>query len=432
MASQQNNKQKHVVVLGAGLVGVATAYALVQDGHKVSVIDKNSEAALGASFANGGHIATGDALPWTSFDFLRRLLSGLWNKNSAATLHLRAEREQWLWLLRLLGNLSQAGWNERAGALLSLANFSQQCFEAQHSALHTIIQTKVVHRGVMHLFPPKELKKATARMALMRHYDIECHLLQGTEILKKEPALTKALQYQNIGTALFYPKDKTGDAKQWTQSLATIAKEAGVQFYFNHTIQAVQAAGQSLTSLITQEGNGVNKEIPGDVFVLALGTGSGAFAKHFGLRLPVYPVRGYSITMDTNGAHAPSMGLVDEKRRIVISRLGDKLRLAGLADIGVRAGAAEARAAILLQAWQDLIPTSSELKTAQFWSGDRPMTPDSLPLIGKSGGFENLYLNTGHGALGWTLCHGSAQLISDLIAKRAPAIDTSPFSLGRF
>ncbi len=426
------HKEKHIVVLGAGLVGIATAYALAQDGHKVSVIDKNSQAALSTSFANGGHIATGDALPWTSFNFLQRLITGFWREDSAARLHLKADKEQWLWLLRMLGNLSATNWKYRAHCLVELAQFSQNCFNQQQLELNKQYLPEqnptITNYGVLHLFSQrKAMKKAQAHAAFMQSFGVPCELLSGKEIMRKEPALTKAVQYQKVSAAVFFPNDKTGDAKIWTQTLADIAKEKGVNFHFNQKITALHTKGSQLSAVLTEK-----QEINGDIFVLALGTGSVHFARHFGLRLPVYPVRGYSITMETSGAHTPSVGLVDERRRIVISKLGNKLRLAGLADIGMNDREQEQRQQLLLRGWKNLIPESANLQTAQFWTGERPMTPDSLPIIGKSTLLDNLYLNTGHGALGWTLCHGAAQLIADLIAKRAPAIDSSPFSLDRF
>jgi D-amino-acid dehydrogenase len=338
---------------------------------------------------------------------------------------LRADKEQWLWLLRLLGNLSQKSWHYRAHSLLALAGFSQECFDQQQSLLN--MENKST-KGVLHLFSNRNgIKKAEARARFMQNFDIPCTLLQGNEIIKKEPALTKALLTEKIAAAVFYPNDKTGDAKVWTQALAQLAKEKGVTFHFGQQVKAIATKGSRLASVRTD-----SKEIKGDIFVLALGTGSSAFAKHFGLRLPVYPVRGYSITMDTSGAHAPVMGLVDERRRIVISTLGDKLRLAGLADIGMSDRDRPQRMQLLLHSWRALLPHSAALESAQFWTGERPMTPDSLPIIAKSPILDNFYLNTGHGALGWTLCHGSARLVADMIASRPPAIDTSPFGLERF
>ena len=417
---------KRIVILGAGLLGVSAAWVLLREGHEVVVIDRHHASAQGTSFANGGHIASGDALPWTSFDFVLRLLSGMIRRNGAAQLHLRAEPAQWLWLARLLLNVSGFSWGLRARCLLALAAFSQACLiESQH---HIDMDFKASHKGVLHLFSGRNaFAKAKAHAELMMRHDIEAELCAARQCILKEPALTKAVQRDHVRAGVFFPHDKTGDARLFTEQLAQTAAHQGASFLFEHNITGVATEGRRLLAILTDKG-----EVKGDIFILALGAGSAAFAKHFGLSLPVYPLLGYSVTMRTDGAHAPHLGLVDESRRIVISRLGDQLRLAGLADIGALEDEIERRAHLLMRVWRQLLPQSADGASAKFWRGARPMTPDSLPILGLSAALDNLYLNTGHGALGWTLCHASARLIADLIARRPPAIDPTPFSLSRF
>ncbi len=417
-----------IIVLGAGLAGICASWALARDGHEVIVIDRHATVARGTSFANGGHIATGDALPWSSMLILRRLLLSFFHHRGAMRLHLRTDPAQWMWLARMVRSASSGSWGINAHRLLSLAALSQACFtqwldEIADQDFHVSAQ------GVVHIFAGrKAMQRAQKRAQLMSANGIEVEVLDGYNCMRTEPALTKAVQYRRVEAGLLFPDDKTGDARAFTEALGARAAAKGVKFLFNHELNGVATQGRYIRAVLTSRG-----EVSGDAFVLALGTDSVAFARHFGLRLPVYPVRGYSVTMATNGAHAPRLGLVDEARRVVVSRLGAQLRLAGLADIGAAGNEIPShRADILMRAWRELLPESADGASAQFWIGERPMTPDGLPLLGRAQMMDNLYLNTGHGSLGWTLCHASAQLTADLISRRAPMLDPTPFSLSRF
>ena len=421
-----------IIVLGAGLAGICASWALAREGHEVVVIDRHKAVARGTSFANGGHIATGDALPWTSMVFLRQLLLSFVRQGGAMRLHLRADPAQWMWLARMISSASSGSWGANAHRLLSLAALSQACFtqwldeiadEDFDADFHVSAQ------GVLHIFSGRSaMKQAEQRAALMRANGVEVKVLDAPACMRTEPALTKAVQYHRVEAGLLFPSDKTGDARAFTETLGARAAKKGVKFLFNHELTGVAIEGRQIKSVLTDR-----REVKGDIFVLALGTDSVPFARHFGLRLPVYPVRGYSVTMETNGAHAPRLGLVDEAHRVVVSRFGGELRLAGLADIGAAGDVIPShRADLLMRAWRELLPESADVSSAKFWIGERPMTPDSLPLLGRTPMLDNLYLNTGHGALGWTLCHASAQLTADLIARRAPLLDPTPFSLSRF
>ncbi len=417
-----------IIILGAGLAGICSSWTLARDGHEVVVIDRHPAAARGTSFANGGHIAASEALPWSSKVILRRLLLSFVRRQGAMRLHLRADPAQWWWLARMVANASAGAWRSNTHRLLSLAALSQACF-AQWLDEIKDEDSHINDNGVLHIFSGRgAMQRAKKRAALMEANGIDVQVLDGHLCMRTEPALTKAVQYRRVEAGLFFASDKTGDARAFTETLSTHAAKKGVKFLFNHQLTGVVMEGRRIKSVLTDRG-----EVKGDIFILALGTDSASFAKHFGLDLPIYPVRGYSVTMATNGAHAPKLGLVDESRRVVVSRLGAQLRLAGLADIGAAGHEIPShRADMLMRAWSELLPESADRASAKFWIGERPMTPDSLPLLGRAQMTDNLYLNTGHGALGWTLCHASAQLTADLIARRAPQLDPTPFSLSRF
>ena len=455
--------QKKIVILGAGLAGVSLAWLLSQEGYDVTIIDRNSGTAQGTSFANGGHIAAGDALPWTRLNFLFRMLSGSFRNDSALRLRLRGDMAQWQWLAQTMLSSTPKIWLYKARCLLALATFSQKCLAQRQDELKSsqskskmALDFDFNQKGVLHLFWGRQAqKRAQARCDLMLKYGLEAQLLDAPHCMKIEPALTKAVQYGYVSSGLLFPQDQTGDAHSFTRQISKIAQKNGVRFLFDREINGVKLSKNHISAIFVSQnegqkegGNegqnkgknkgknkGQNKssdEIEGDIFILALGEGSPSFAEHFGVYLPIYPVRGYSVTMETNGAHAPSIGLVDEARRVVISRFGDKLRLAGLADIGIDQSKTQSRVDFLLQAWRELLPESADVESARSWAGNRPMTPDGMPIIGKVKNIDNLYLNTGHGSLGWTLCHATAQITADLIAKRAPIIDPTPYRLDRF
>ena len=413
------------IVMGAGVIGATTAYYLARAGHEVTVIDRQADVGLETSFANGGQISVAHPEPWAAPDVPLKLLEWLGKEDAPLIFRLRADPAMWAWGLRFLRNCT--GRRRRLNTLrtLRLAAYSREVLTRLRE------QTGIAfdHRkeGILHVFrDPRELDKAVALVTLRREQGVAQETVDGKGCVRIEPALAAVIE--SLAGGIYAPDDESGDALLFTQALTRLCAEMGVDFRFRTVIAGLARDGDRVEAVVTDHGR-----LTADAYVLALGSYSPLLARGLGIRLPIYPVKGYSATLPiTELGVVPTVGIIDEARRVVISRLGERLRVAGTAELaGYDARVNPARARAVLAAGLELFPNAGDADGATFWAGLRPMTPDGPPLIGATP-YRNLFLNTGHGALGWTLACGSARVVSDLVGGRAADIDLEGLSLARF
>jgi D-amino-acid dehydrogenase len=414
-----------IAILGAGVIGVTTAHYLAQAGHEVTVIDRESGPALETSFANAGEISPGYSSPWAAPGIPAKAVKWLFMRHAPLILHPQINAPTVAWLLSLLRNCTSARYALNKARMVRLAEYSQEV----QTALNAELGLEYDHRtqGTLQLFrTQKQLDGIHKDTEVLRDGGVPFEVLDQDGCIAAEPGLAATRDLFVGGLRL--PKDETGDCFKFTNALADHAATRGVSFRYDTTIQALIAEGGRITGVQTDKG-----VITADAYVLALGSYSPMVVKPLGMTLPVYPVKGYSITAPIiDEAAAPVSTIMDESYKVAITRLGDRIRVGGMAEIaGFSKALPERRRNTLEHSVGSLFPGAGDLKAASFWSGLRPMTPDGTPVIGKTK-LDNLFLNTGHGTLGWTMACGSARVLSDLISGQAPDIETADLSIARY
>jgi D-amino-acid dehydrogenase len=407
-----------IIVLGAGVVGVTGAWYLAEAGHEVTVVERRREAGMETSFANGGQISAGHAEPWAQPAVLPKVLRWLGREDAPLLFRPRADLAQWEWGLRFALECLPGRFERNCRALAGLAAYSRDSLRELRGRQG--LQYDQLERGILHFATAPADFDAMARHAqTMRAMGVEREVKSAAECLRLEPALAHSLQ--PVVGGLFTPQDESGDAHRFTRELARLAAERGVSFRFGVMAEALESDGGRIVALRTHDGS----RIIGDAYVVSLGSYSPLLLKPLGIRIPVYPLKGYSITLALGPgetAAAPSVSLTDEAHKIVISRLGNRLRAAGTAELGGYDTAVnEVRCAAIVRRIRQLFPQLAAAPAVDNWAGLRPATPNNVPLIGRSG-LANLYLNTGHGTLGWTLACGSARALAELVSGRRPPI----------
>jgi len=414
-----------VLVLGGGVIGVASAYYLHRAGHEVTVLERADAVGMETSFANGGQISWSAGGPlavpgiaWTAFKWL-------FMPHSPLVLHPRLDPAMWSWLFRFLGNATPACYAVNRERMLRLSRYSHECFGRLRE--ETGIRYDQRTRGTLIVFRhARDLDKAAAETALLDRFGVPYQLLSRAGCLAHEPALK--LTRDRIVGGIHFPEDESGDCRQFTLALARLAEAGGARFALRTRVERLETAGRRVVRAITDCG-----EFSADAYVLAWGSYSPQLLRPLGIRLPVYPLKGYSITLPvTDPEGAPLGTLTDETYKVVITRLGDRLRAAGTAELaGYDLSLPRARCATLAHVVRSLFPHGGDFARAEYWAGLRPMTPDNPPVIGPTP-YENLYLNTGHGMLGWTMSCGSGQVVADLVSGRPAGIDLEGLTLARF
>ena len=411
-----------VVILGAGLLGVTSAWYLAEDGHEVTVLDRQAEPGMETSFANGGQISTCHAAPWANPSAPWQVAKWLGREDSPLLWRLRADPAQWAWGMQFLIECSAARARQNTIDILRLALYSREKLGVLRQQLG--LEYDQLRRGILHFYTDeRELQQASSQAALMREFGCERVMKEAKECLAIEPALNGSTVPILGGT--YTAEDESGDAHKFTRALAQCCKQAGVSFIFGEAIDTLEEKNGRISNL--RLANGMT--VTGDAFVVALGSWSPLVLKSLGVKIPVYPAKGYSVTvpLDANGT-APTISLTDDGHKIVISRLANRLRVAGTAEFSGYDGSINAvRCSAILRRLKAVFPEAIQHNRFDMWAGLRPATPSNVPLIGKAK-FENLFLNTGHGTLGWTMACGSGQLIADLIAGRAPDVDPGPYA----
>jgi D-amino-acid dehydrogenase len=413
-----------IAVLGAGLLGVSSAWHLAADGHEVTVIDRQPEAARETSFANGGQISTSHAEPWANPGVLPKILKWLGREDSPLLWRLRADAAQWEWGVRFLRECTPARTRANIVAILRLALYSRERLKALRAELN--LDYEQLERGILHFYTdPDEFERAIPQAALMREHGCEREVKTAAECLGIEPALVGAKRPIVGGT--FTAGDESGNARLFTRALAARCAERGVAFRYGETIESLAAAGGQIVGVRLANG----EIFAVDAVVMALGSWSPLLLEPLGIHVPVYPAKGYSATIPLAAdALAPTVSLTDDGHKIVYSRLGDTLRVAGTAEFcGHDLSLDPARCKPILRRTFEMFPGVKRLEGIRLWTGLRPATPGNVPLVGPTK-YGNLYLNTGHGTLGWTMAVGSGRLLADLVAGRAPEIDPSPYAMG--
>jgi D-amino-acid dehydrogenase len=414
-----------IVVLGGGVVGVTTAYYLAADGHEIVVVDRQAEAGLETSYANAGLIAPGHVYAWASPRAPLILLQSLWREDSALKFRLRADPRMWAWSLRFLANCTAE--RNRANTLrkLSLCLYSQR----ELAALRREVQLDydAIESGLLYLYrDPAHFEAGTANMRVLQDNGLTLLAIDPDRVAELEPALAAAKQ--KFAGAIYAPGDESGDCLKFTQGLAAAATRLGVEFRMSHLVRKLEREGARIIGIDTDKGR-----ITGDVYVLALGSFSPILARSLGLNLPIYPVKGYSITLPIiEPKEAPRIGGVDEDHLVAYAALGNRLRLTATADFaGYDTSYAAAHFAGMVRISRELFPHAAAYDEPDYWACLRPMTPDGPPILGRCE-LSNLYLNTGQGHMGWTMAAGCARIVADLIGGRAPALDIAGLTLDRY
>ena len=414
-----------IVILGAGVIGVTSAWYLAQAGHEVVVIDRQAGPALETSFANAGEISPGYSSPWAAPGIPAKAVKWLFMRHAPLILHPQINAPTVRWLLALLRNCTSSRYALNKARMVRLAEYSQ----VVQTALNEELGLEYDHRtqGTLQLFrTQKQLDGIYKDTEVLREGGVPFEVLDQDGCIRAEPGL-KATRDLFVG-GLRLPRDETGDCFKFTNALADHATAQGVTFQYGTTIQGLIAEGGRVTGVKTDKG-----VVTADAYVLALGSYSPQMVKPLGMTLPVYPVKGYSITAPIiDEPAAPVSTIMDESYKVAITRLGDRIRVGGMAEIsGYNNVLPEQRRNTLEHSVGSLFPGAGDLKAASYWSGLRPMTPDGTPVIGKTK-LDNLFLNTGHGTLGWTMACGSARVIADIIDGRAPDIESADLGIARY
>ncbi len=414
-----------VVVLGAGVIGVSSAYYLAKAGHEVTVIERQVGPALETSFANAGEVSPGYSAPWAAPGLVWKALKWLFMPKRPLVIWPKLDPDMWIWGLRLLGNCTDARYELNKSRMMRLAEYSRDCLIALRA--DTGIEYDQRMQGTLQLFrTQKQLDGTAADIAVLKRFGVPFELLDPAGCIAVEPALGRVRQ--KFAGGLRLTGDETGDCFKYTNELAKLAEAAGVKFRYGTEIRGLRVEGDRVGAVVLANG-----EIQADAYVLALGSYSPLLLSPAGISLPVYPVKGYSLTVPiTDASGAPESTVMDETFKVAVTRLGDRIRVGGTAELtGYNLKLRESRRLTLEHVVTDLFPQGGDVSRASYWTGLRPMTPDGTPVIGPTK-LRNLYLNTGHGTLGWTMAAGSGRVMADVISGRKPEVDLDGLTLARY
>ena len=414
-----------VLVLGSGVIGVTTAYYLARAGHEVEVIDRQSGPALETSFANAGEVSPGYSSPWAGPGIPLKAIKWLLMRHGPLVVRPKFDPAMWSWLLKMLRNCTSGRYAVNKARMVPIAEYSRDSLRLLRQ--ETGIAYDERSHGTLQLFRTQAQVDGTGNdIEVLKQFGVPFEVLDPAGCIAAEPAL--AAVRAKIKGGLRLPGDETGDCQMFTERLAALCAGLGVKFRFGTAIDKILVSGNAVTGVATSAGL-----LTADAYVVALGSYSPLILKSVGLSAPVYPVKGYSITVPiTNPDSAPVSTVMDESYKVAITRLGNRIRAGGTAEIsGYDLRLHDARRDSLEHSVGELFPNGGSLKDATFWSGLRPMTPDGPPIIGESG-IGGLFLNTGHGTLGWTMACGSGRVLSDIITGRKPEIDVTALGLSRY
>lgn len=414
-----------IVVLGAGVIGVTSAYYLAKAGHEVTVLDRQPGPALETSHANAGEVSPGYSSPWAAPGIPLKALKWLFMKRAPLVIRPMADLATWRWMVAMLGNCTEARYALNKGRMVRIAEYSRDCLIKLRA--ETGISYDERMQGTLQVFrTQKQLDGIGKDIEVLAADGVPFEVLDRAGCVAAEPGL--AASAHRIVGGLRLPTDETGDCFKFTNALATLCEGLGVRFRYGVDIRGLKLSGGRIEAVAT--GNG---DVAADIFVAALGSYAPALLAPLGLRLPIYPVKGYSLTVPiVDEARAPVSTVMDETYKVAITRLGDRIRIGGLAEIaGFNLDLPPARRATLEHSVEELFGGAGDQSRASFWTGLRPMTPDGTPIIGPTR-YANLFLNGGHGTLGWTMSCGSGRVLADLVSGRTPDIEATDLALARY
>ncbi|MBL0530315.1 D-amino acid dehydrogenase [Aeromonas caviae] len=414
-----------IVVLGGGVVGVTSAWYLAKAGHKVTLLERRDGVALETSHANAGQISPGYASPWAAPGIPLKAAKWLLQRHAPFTVRPTSDPFQLRWMLKMFANCTPAAYAVNKGRMVRLAEYSRDCMKQLRGELALDYEGRQL--GTLQLFRSQAQLDASQRdIAVLEEYGVPYQSLNADGCEEVEPALAR-VRGKVVG-GLRLPGDETGDCFRFTQALADEARKLGVSFVFNCAIDEVEIAKGRAVAVRAGE-----QRFQADAIVCALGSYGTGFLRPLGIELPVYPVKGYSLTLPmTNAEGAPRSTVLDETYKVAITRFDERIRVGGMAELsGFNLALNPRRHDTLAMVVRDLFPQGGNLEQATFWTGLRPMTPDGTPLVGPSP-IPGLWLNTGHGTLGWTMAAGSGQLLSDLISGNTPDISDEGLTLARY
>jgi D-amino-acid dehydrogenase len=414
-----------VIVLGAGIVGTASAWFLQKAGHEVIVLERQPGAAQETSFANGGQISVSHAEPWANPSAPLKLLKWLGREDAPLLFRLRPEWLQWRWGMEFLRQCTPSHMAYNVRQIIAIAEYSRQTLQAVRA--DTNIEYDCETRGILHFYTDeKEFQQSLPAANLMRDLGCPRQTINTSEVIRIEPALAP-IRHKIVGGD-FTATDESGDVHKFTTGLASQCAQAGVEFRFNTFVTRLISEGTGASARIVGaeiiDEHGRHQTIRGDSVVVAMGSFSTHLLKPLGINLMIYPGKGYSATYPViDNALAPRVSMTDDGHKLVISRLGDRLRVAGTCEInGYSRALNPVRCEAITRRTQELFPDACDYSQAQYWAGLRPLTPSNIPYIGKTK-YSNLFLNTGHGTLGWTMGCGSGRAIAEIVSGRQPELD---------
>jgi len=414
-----------IAIFGAGVIGTTTAYYLAKQGHQVTVIERQAGPALETSFANAGEVSPGYSAPWAGPGVPLKAIQWMLMKHSPLVIKPSLDPAMWRWCASMLRNCTHERYRINKGRMVRLAEYSRDCLATLRT--ETGIHYDERSQGTLQLFrTQKQLDSAAKDIEILKAYGVPHQLLGRMDYVNYEPALAH-VQEKFVG-GLRLPGDETGDCFQFTTELAALCASMGVKFRFGEHVESLQLVGDRISAARTR-----SAPIVADRYIVATGSYSPALLAPVGIRAPVYPVKGYSITVPvTDASMAPESTVMDETHKVAVTRLGDRIRVGGTAQLsGFDLSLVEARRQTLLHVLTDLFPKGGDISQATFWTGLRPMTPDGTPIVGPTH-IANLWLATGHGTLGWTMAAGTGRLLADWMSGRKPEIDVEGLAISRY
>lgn len=408
-----------VLILGAGVVGVSSAWYLSRNGHQVSVVDRQPGAGLETSFANGGQISVSHAEPWANPHAPWRALKWMGREDAPLLFRWRLERALFDWSWRFLRECTAARARANIRDIVGLALYSRAKLQALRQ--ETGMRYDHLQRGILHVYTdPREFEAAVAAAGVLREFGCDRRTVDADQCVAIEPALQAARPLLVGGD--YTPEDESGDAQTFTVQLAGLCRQAGVAFEYDTSVEGLLLEGGRVCGVRVRTPQGV-RTLTADAYVVALASYTPHLLRPHGVHLPIYPAKGYSATIALSAdSVAPQVAMTDDGHKLVFSRLGQRLRIAGTAEFnGYDTALNEVRCQALMRRTQALFPELRPAGEPQFWAGLRPSTPSNVPYIGRLR-WPNLYVNAGHGTLGWTMACGSAAALADIMAGRTPEI----------
>ncbi len=414
-----------VIVLGSGVIGTSIAYYLAKSGHEVEVIDRQAGPALETSFANAGEVSPGYSSPWAGPGVPMKAIKWMLMRHSPLVIWPVLDPNMWRWGLSMLANCTEKAYAINKSRMVPIAEYSRDCLKELRAETGIAYDDRA--QGTLQLFRTQAQMDGIAKdVEVLKDYKVPFEVLDRAGFVKAEPAL-QLTQEKFVG-ALRLPGDETGDCFKFTNRLAEMAEALGVKFRYNTSIDGIEVSGGKVSGVRTSAGT-----LTADHYVTALGSFTPQLLKPIGIHIPVYPVKGYSITVPITDANfAPESTIMDESHKVAVTRLGDRIRVGGTAELaGFDMTLRESRRDTLNHVLTDLFPKGGDVSKATFWCGLRPMTPDGTPIVGPTP-YPNMLLATGHGTLGWTMAAGTARVIDDLISGRKPQISLEGLSMDRY